>query len=106
MDSTDEAFVKEILGNWLLAEMSAISETLWYAGWHDGLEFTLWKAVSANPVVSLGGASTYCGADRLERLKRVAEIADVWGVFDEEKWEMTIPLEEWKVRFAEHEATR
>ncbi|MBI5071035.1 MAG: hypothetical protein HZB56_22690 [Deltaproteobacteria bacterium] len=76
--------------------MSELSEEAYSAGWMDGLEFDLWKAL-------IGGPRTYgrleITDEQLARLSELSEAAKGWIVFDDVEEETLVPLDEWKQRF-------
>jgi hypothetical protein len=76
--------------------MSELSEEAYCAGWMDGLEFALWRAL-------IGGPRTYGRLEitdqQLTRLRELSEAARGWIVFDDAEEETLVPLGEWKQRF-------
>jgi hypothetical protein len=82
-----------------LAEyMSELSEDAYFAGWMEGLEYALWKAVVEEPfeygflqitdqhIAKLTGLSNACGG---------------WIIFDDESAETFVPIDEWRKIYAE-----
>ena len=91
--------VREVLQDWLLREMSDISEDAWCAGWLCGLEHILWNALEQLPedpaqTVPLGIEQV--PVRRLQRLKSIADLLGQWGVWGENRscCEL-ISIEEW-----------
>lgn len=79
-----------------LAElMSELSERAYYAGWMEGLEFSLWRALD-------GGSRTFgrleLTDDQLVRLRQLADACGGWIVFDDMNEERFVPISEWKKR--------
>lgn len=75
--------------------MSEISEKAYCAGWMDGLEFGLWRALIGGPRI--------CGRleltdEQLARLRELSEAAKGWILFDEAEEETFVSLEEWTKR--------
>lgn len=96
-----DEFHKKLLGEWLLREMSDISEEYFCAGWLRGLEYSLWGAIQELPEDFAYGFSVV-PAERIMRLKEVAERLGMWGIWDEETLEETLtPLEDWKKQYRE-----
>ncbi|PZR38946.1 MAG: hypothetical protein DI538_08220 [Azospira oryzae] len=82
-----------------LAElMSDISARCYGAGWMSGLEYVLWDAVVCGPRNYGQGEIT---GDDLNRLIQVSDKTNSWILFDHELEEVSIPLDEWKIKFAE-----
>jgi len=76
--------------------MSSLSENAYCAGWMDGLEFALWQ-------VLLGERREYgrlvmTGEDRA-KLCSLSGAAAGWIVFDDEREETWVSLEDWQSRF-------
>jgi len=77
-----------------LAEyMSSISEDAYAAGWIEGLEFDLWRAVQEGPFrygrLLLTSAHT-------ARLTELSAACDGWIRFDEQIEEQFVPIEVWE----------
>jgi len=76
--------------------MSELSEVAYCAGWMDGLEFELWRAL-------IGGPRTYgrleITDEQLARLRALSGAASGWIVFDDAEEETLVPLDEWQRRF-------
>ena len=78
------------------ALMSCMSEQAWSAGWMDGLEYDLWKAVKSPPckVGRLQLTSTRC-----DRLMQLSDQCGGWIAFDDEREEIFVPLAQWLTRY-------
>lgn len=67
--------------------MSELSEEAYCAGWMDGLEFELWRAL-------IGGPRTYgrleITDEQLARLRELSEAAKGWIVFDDAEEETLV----------------
>ena len=76
--------------------MSDLSEEAWFAGWMDGLEFALWNAV-------IGGSRDYgrlaITDEHIEQLRRLADAAGGWVIYDREDEETFLAMEAWTNRF-------
>ncbi len=80
-----------------LAEyMSELSEDAYCAGWMDGLEFALWRAVTEGPREY---GFMHLSREQIERLGSLSEKCGGWIVFDDELWETWVPLSEWRRRY-------
>src|SRR3954468_4306066 len=77
--------------------MSDLSETAYYAGWMDGLEFELWDAVVSGPRVY---GRLRITDEHIAELRRLSVAAGGWIVFDDDAEEMFVPLADWQARFA------
>jgi hypothetical protein len=78
--------------------MSELSELAYCAGWMEGLEFALWEAVQGQR--KQYGQMTFTEA-QLQELSSLSERIGGWIVFDDQKEELFLPLEDWKHAFAE-----
>lgn len=79
--------------NELMIYMSDLSEQAWCAGWEDGLEYALWKAL-------LKGRLKY-GLLQITRVHtmRLQELADRcggWIIWDDARGATFVPLDEWE----------
>ncbi|MEI6948044.1 hypothetical protein V9K67_12675 [Paraflavisolibacter sp. H34] len=76
--------------------MGDISERCYYAGWMQGLEYVLWDAL-------LHGQRQYghgtISQKEIKALEIFSNAANAWIVFDGEKEETAIDLQEWKKKF-------
>lgn len=88
-------FIREVVRQWMAGEMSNISEETIFAGWESGLEFRLWRAVQ-----NLPADHEYCGttihAERIARLRDVAEWLGEWMVWQDDDGITPVPLDLWK----------
>lgn len=78
----------------LAVHMSELSEEAYCAGWHIGLEYALWDLVN-------GKADSFGMLALTEReATRLRELSDAcggWIMWDDERCETFVPLEEWKI---------
>ena len=77
--------------------MSELSEQAYCAGWMDSLEFALWDAVASGPRKY---GQMEVTAEHVTRLRRLADAAGGWIVFDDVNEESLCPLREWEQRYA------
>ena len=73
--------------------MSELSETAYSAGWMEGLEFALWRAVTEGPR-HFGRLDIT--ADHISKLRTLSDSCGGWIVFDDKTEETFIGLEEWR----------
>lgn len=76
--------------------MSEISERCYAAGWMSGLEFVLWDALTTGPR-SYGHDKIT--TEQIEHLRKLSNRTGTWIVYDDNKEEIAVPLQEWKMRF-------
>ena len=83
--------------------MSSMSEQARSAGWMDGLEYDLWKAVKSPPykVGRLQLTST-----QLDRLTELSDKCGGWIAFDDEREEIFVPLAQWVTRYENWASSR
>jgi hypothetical protein len=83
--------------------MSEISEAAYCAGWMDGLEYALWHLLTTGQ--TRYGRSKVT-SEELARLRSLSESCAGWIIYDEQKDETFVPLDEWlrifHDGFAEH----
>ncbi|MFH7041743.1 hypothetical protein ABT392_05425 [Paucibacter sp. JuS9] len=85
-----------------LAEyMSSLSQRAYAAGWMEGIEFELWRAVLHGPFK--------CGllqleAKHVERLAVLSKLCEGWIYFHEEHEESFASVPEWEVLLARQQA--
>jgi hypothetical protein len=72
--------------------MSDLSERSYCAGWMMGLEYVLWNAVVAGP--RKYGFMEITG-EHIAKLKALSDSCGGWIIFDDEKGETFVPLNEW-----------
>lgn len=77
--------------------MSELSERAYHAGWMEGLEFSLWRAIDGG---SRSFGRTEITDDQVARLRQLAEECGGWIVFDEMNEETFVTSSEWKRRLA------
>lgn len=77
-----------------LAEyMSSLSEAAHHAGWMNGLELALWKAIVSGPYIY---GRLQLTSEHIERLQMLSNRCDGWIRFDDEDEETFVPLEDWR----------
>ena len=77
-----------------LAEaMGRLSEAGYHAGWMAGLEFDLWRGVVDGPFRYGQHDLT---DDQIERLRHLSEACGGWIVFDGDKEETFVSIDQWK----------
>jgi len=76
-----------------------LSEQAYYAGWMDGLEYVLWRAVVNGPMeygrLSING-------DHINELRRLSEACSGWIIFDAEKEETWISIAHWTTKYSQY----
>jgi hypothetical protein len=76
----------------LAVYMSALSEEAYHAGWMEGLEFDLWRAVVHGPF-------EYCRLqltqDHVQRLIQLSEACGGWILFHASTEETFVALSDW-----------
>jgi hypothetical protein len=82
----------------LAAYMSELSERAYYAGWMEGLEYALWRAVTVGPFQY--GHLTLT-AEHTQRLKALSEACGGWIKFDEDTEESFVPTARWLEQYQE-----
>ena len=83
----------------LLADyMSELSELAFCAGWEGGLEFALGDAMQGQR--SKYGMLVLTDTHR-QKLKLLSEQVQGWIIFDDQREETFLPLEDWKSHYAE-----
>jgi hypothetical protein len=93
--------ISELSGNTLtLAEyMSELSEETYTAGWMDGLEYALWKAV-------IDGPRKYGRLDidekTIKTLDELSASSGGWIYFDDETQETFIGIGSWTTQYQEN----
>ena len=76
-----------------LAEaMGSLSEAAHHAGWMEGLEFDLWRAVVDGPR-RYGRLDVT--ADHVAHLRGLSQACGGWIVFDRDKEETFVPIDRW-----------
>ena len=87
----------------LAVAMSEISEAAYCAGWMHGLEYALWYLLTTGQ--TRYGRSNVT-REELARLRILSERCGGWIVYDEQKDETFVPLDDWlrifHDGFAEH----
>jgi ankyrin repeat protein len=77
------------LGNF----MSVLSEEAYTAGWMEGLEFALWKAMN-NQITEY--ARLKFTKEHIEKLKSLSSKINGWIIFDDKTEETFVTFEEWE----------
>jgi hypothetical protein len=85
----------------LAAYMSELSERAYSAGWMEGLEHVLWRAVIVGPCRY--GHLTLT-AEHTQRLKTLSEACGGWIKFDQGAEESFVPTARWLEQYQETEA--
>jgi len=85
----------------LYSRMSDISEACWAAGWMQGTEYALWRAVTTGEPQTWGAG--IIEQEDIDALRELAELAGGWWRRVEHKPEF-VPLAEWRAHYAEWEA--
>ena len=73
--------------------MSALSESAYGAGWMEGLEYALWRAVSQGPFKY---GQLELTSEHLQRLSELSQRVGGWVYFDQAREESFASLAEWK----------
>jgi hypothetical protein len=76
----------------LAVYMSELSEHAYSAGWMEGLEQSLWRAVTTGPFRY--GHLTLTAA-HVEKLKALSNACGGWIRFDDHLEESFVPIEQW-----------
>ena len=92
---TLDPFIAGIVRDWLINEMSEISEECYCAGWMSGLEDVLWGAVLNLPNDFQWGQDTI-SAERIARIRDASEWLGEWIIYQGVHGETAVPLDEWK----------
>ena len=79
--------------------MAELSESAYYAGWMQGLEFELWKAVVEGPMCY---GHLEITAKHISTLRRLSDACGGWIYFDDETEETFVSLEDWRRQYSEH----
>jgi hypothetical protein len=82
-----------------LAEyMSELSEEAYFAGWMEGLEYALWKAVFEKPFEY---GYLQITEQHITELTRLSNACGGWIVFDDDSAETFVPIDEWRKIYTE-----
>ena len=73
--------------------MSSLSEAAWSAGWMQGLEFELWRAIIEGP---FRYGRLELSTTHIARLRGLSESCGGWILFDDEREEAFVPTDRWK----------
>lgn len=90
-----DPFIVGIVREWLINEMSEISEECWCAGWMSGIENVLWEAVLNLPNDFQSGQDII-SAERIAKIRDASEWLGEWIVYQAAQGETPVPLDEWK----------
>ena len=77
--------------------MSDLSEEAYCAGWMSRLEVDLWKAVTSGPFLY---GRLDLTPEHILKLTEFSRICGGWIVFDDEREESFVPMDEWLSRVA------
>ncbi len=83
--------------------MSSMSEQAWSAGWMQGLEYELWKAVQS-PAYKVGRLQL--GSTQCDRLRQLSEECEGWIAFDDQHEEIFVPQAQWLTRYEDWASSR
>jgi hypothetical protein len=92
---TRDPFIAGIVRDWLINEMSEISEECYFAVWMCGLEDSLWNAVLNLPNDFDYGQDTI-SAERITRIRDASEWLGEWIIYKGRHGRTPVPLDEWK----------
>lgn len=76
--------------------MSELSERAFHAGWMEGLEFALWRAVQDGPFKY---GRLELTPEHLTRLTELSSACGGWIYFDQEREESFASFAEWRLIF-------
>lgn len=76
----------------LAESMGWLSEASYHADWMDGLEFDLWRGVVEGP---FRYGQLELTVEHIERLQRLSKACGGWIVFDGDKEETFVPIDQW-----------
>lgn len=81
----------------LLNYISELSEEYYCAGWLDSIEFQLWDLLQQNyeDIIKVDFWRKRVDKEELQDMRFLAQTTNCWAIWDEEKEEMTIPLDQW-----------
>ena len=83
-----------------LAEyMSGLSEEAYFAGWMEGLEYALWKAVVENPFEY---GFLQLTEQHIAELTKLSNACGGWIVFDDDSAETFVPIAKWRKIYAKN----
>lgn len=89
---TERMALREFAKGALLRTMHDLSEACWCAGWLHGMEYFLWTVVENGKATEWGMDNVY--QRDVDDLRRLRELADGWWIWDDEKFETFVSLEE------------
>lgn len=78
-------------------EMRDLSEDHYCAGWMSGLEYTLWRAVTTEPMVAIDYGIGVITLAELQSLRELSGKAGGWWTH-----RRFVPMDEWVAHFREH----
>ncbi len=90
--ATERVALREFAKGALLRTMHDLSEACWCAGWLHGMEYFLWNVAENGQAVEWGMDNVY--QRDVDDLRRLRELADGWWVWDDEKFETFVSLDE------------
>jgi len=77
--------------------MSELSEEAYFAGWMEGLEYALWKAVVENPFEY---GFLQLTEQHIAELTKLSNACGGWIVFDDDSAETFVPIAKWRKIYA------
>jgi hypothetical protein len=81
----------------LAVYMSELSEQAYSAGWMDGLEQALWRAVTTGP---FRYGYLILTPAHVQKLKALSDACGGWIRFDDAQEECFVPIEKWREQSA------
>lgn len=96
--ATERIALREFAKGALLRTMHDLSEACWCAGWLHGMEYFLWTVVENGKATEWGMDNVY--QRDVDDLRRLRDLAGGWWVWDDEKFETFVSLDEMR-RLAE-----
>ena len=114
----DSNLTETILKDWLVREMSDISEEHWCAGWLVGLEYSLWRCIQDaeqgkletvkwgdREVTGVSFGMEVIPKEKLFRMRDVARLVNGWFIWDGNS-EKFVSMEEWLKLYSSWEHNR
>jgi len=86
----------------LAVAMSDLSETCWAAGWMSGTSEAIWSLIHNDLWQNVWSATP----DEIEMFATLADQCGYWIVYDMERGEVAVPLDEWRAHYARWLADR
>ena len=79
--------------------MSELSEDAYFAGWMEGLEYNLWKALVEGPFEY---GFLQINEQHIAKLTELSNACGGWIMYDDESAETFVSIEEWIKIYAEN----